>query len=62
MNSQFDQFMRLETRKRIAFGIFRADIFMSAVLNTRPFMSAEEIKLRFPCSDEIWLTADMADW
>jgi hypothetical protein len=35
---------------------------MSTVLNARPFMPAEKIKLWLPCSDEIWLTADMAAW
>ena len=59
---QFERFILMETRKRIAFGIFRADIFMGAVLNTRPLLSSEEINLHLPCPDELWLNGDILAW
>jgi hypothetical protein len=59
---QFERFNLRETRRRIAFGIFRADIFMSAVLNTRPLLSPEEINLQLPCPDDIWLNGDIQAW
>ncbi|CBF84438.1 hypothetical protein AN9025.2 [Aspergillus nidulans FGSC A4] len=47
-----------EARKRLAFGILRADVFTSVLLNTRPLLSAEEIYLDLPASDEIWMNLD----
>ncbi|OOQ89751.1 hypothetical protein PEBR_07202 [Penicillium brasilianum] len=47
-----------ESRKRLAFGILRADIFASVLLNTRPLLSAEEIYLDLPADDEIWQQLD----
>ncbi|CAI7599246.1 unnamed protein product [Penicillium manginii] len=47
-----------ESRKRLAFGILRADIFASVLLNTRPLLSAEEIYLDLPGEDELWQQLD----
>lgn len=47
-----------ESRKRLAFGILRADIFASVLLNTRPLLSAEEIHLDLPTNDEVWENMD----
>ncbi|KAK4628267.1 hypothetical protein CLAFUR0_04176 [Fulvia fulva] len=47
-----------ETRRRIAFGIFRTDIYTSVLLSTRPIMTSEEVKLTFPRPDRLWLNAD----
>lgn len=47
-----------EARKRLAFGILRADVFTSLLLSTRPFLSAEEIYLDLPGEDEIWNRLD----
>ncbi|KAJ5840315.1 uncharacterized protein N7525_005503 [Penicillium rubens] len=49
-----------ESRKRLAFGILRADVFTSVLLNTRPLLSAEEVCLDFPTNDEIWEGLDEA--
>lgn len=47
-----------ESRKRLAFGILRADVFTSVLLNTRPLLSAEEIYLDLPTDDETWEDLD----
>ncbi|KAJ5710571.1 hypothetical protein N7488_004727 [Penicillium malachiteum] len=47
-----------ESRKRLAFGILRADVFSSVLLNTRPLVAAEEIYLDLPASDELWQNLD----
>lgn len=43
-----------ETRKRLAFGILRADVFTSVLLNTAPLLSFEEMNLTLPCSEDLW--------
>ncbi|KAM0718981.1 hypothetical protein Q7P37_006053 [Cladosporium fusiforme] len=43
-----------EARKRLAFGILRADVFTSVLLNSRPLLSYDEIDLTMPCSDDLW--------
>ena len=43
-----------ETRKRLAFGILRADVFVSLLLGTRPLVSFEEVNLHPPSSDALW--------
>lgn len=43
-----------ESRKRLAFGIFRADTFLSLLLNTRPLLSYEEISLSLPSPYSVW--------
>ncbi|EME46838.1 zinc finger domain-containing protein [Dothistroma septosporum NZE10] len=52
------RYQMFETRRRIAFGIFRTDIFTSVLLSTRPIMTSEEVKLTFPRPDRLWLNAD----
>ncbi|KAE8420786.1 fungal-specific transcription factor domain-containing protein [Aspergillus pseudocaelatus] len=47
-----------ESRKRLAFGILRADVFASVLLNTRPLLSAEEVYLDLPAEDDIWQELD----
>ena len=47
-----------ESRKRLVFGILRADIFASVLLNTRPLLSAEEIYLDLPADDKLWRDLD----
>ncbi|RFU24950.1 hypothetical protein B7463_g11388, partial [Scytalidium lignicola] len=44
----------LEARKRLAFAILRAEVYTSFLLNTRPLVSADEIDIELPCSDDIW--------
>lgn len=46
--------VRSEARKRLAFGILRAEVFVGILLNTRPLVSFEEVNLELPCSNEIW--------
>ncbi|KAH7418072.1 hypothetical protein BKA64DRAFT_564850 [Cadophora sp. MPI-SDFR-AT-0126] len=43
-----------EGRRRLAFGILRAETYTSVLLNTRPLISPEEIDLELPCSDQTW--------
>ena len=52
------RYRAFETRRRIAFGIFRTDIYTSVLLSTRPIMTSEEIKLTFPRPDRLWVNAD----
>lgn len=58
MEQQVAAWHNSENRKRLAFGILRADIFTSVLLNTRPLLSAEEIYLDLPTEDEIWTNLD----
>lgn len=44
----------LEGRRRLAFGIMRADVFTSVLLDSRPFLSPLEIKLTIPRAAEVW--------
>jgi hypothetical protein len=46
--------IRAETRRRLAFGTFRADIFLSVLLNTRPLISYEEMNMEMPCAAALW--------
>lgn len=48
------KWIRVETRKRIAFGIFLNESYLSMIANTRPLVSAEELNITLPCSDEEW--------
>ena len=43
-----------ESERRLAFGIMRADVFTSVLLNTRPLLSPEEIQLTLPRHDDVW--------
>lgn len=49
-----DQWRKNETRRRLAFGVLRGDVYTSVLLNTRPLLSYEEVDLRLPCSDDLW--------
>ena len=46
--------LQVETRRRLAFGIFRAEIFTSILLHTKPLVLLEEIDLEFPLCDAVW--------
>jgi hypothetical protein len=46
--------IRAEGRRRLAFGILRAEIFVSILLNTRPLVSFEELNLEMPVSNTVW--------
>lgn len=43
-----------EGRRRLAFGIMRADVYTSVLFDNRPSLSPLEIKLTNPRSDETW--------
>lgn len=45
-----------ETRRRVAFGIFRADVFLSLLLNCLPSISADELEISLPYPDSLWLS------
>ena len=38
----------IESRRRLAFGVFRIDVYRSTLLNTRPLMSYEEFSINAP--------------
>ncbi|KAL2204763.1 hypothetical protein CC79DRAFT_1398995 [Sarocladium strictum] len=46
--------LEVETRRRLAFGIFRVDTFTSIVLGTKPLISLDEIHLEFPACNSVW--------
>ncbi|KIX92751.1 uncharacterized protein Z520_11603 [Fonsecaea multimorphosa CBS 102226] len=46
--------LQVEARRRLAFGIFRADTYTSVLLHTRPLVLLEEIDLEFPMCDAVW--------
>ncbi|KAL2070821.1 hypothetical protein VTL71DRAFT_13847 [Oculimacula yallundae] len=48
------RWLYIEARRRLAFGIFRAETYTSVLLNTRPLVSPEEIDLALPYADSIW--------
>lgn len=50
-----------ESRKRLAYGILRAEVYTSVLLNARPMLCAEEIALELPCSNYVWLTRFSSD-
>ncbi|PMD28921.1 hypothetical protein L207DRAFT_559721 [Hyaloscypha variabilis F] len=50
-----EQWSHREATIRFAFGSFRAEMFVSALLNVRPLLSAEEINIDLPCPDELWM-------
>ncbi|KAJ5535560.1 hypothetical protein N7513_008746 [Penicillium frequentans] len=50
--------MHIEARKRLAFGILRADVFTSVLMNSRPLISAEEVEFGLPSPDHIWSAPD----
>ena len=46
--------LELEARRRLAFGIFRADTYTSVLLHTKPLVLLEEIDLELPLCDAVW--------
>jgi hypothetical protein len=50
-----EQWSHREGTIRVAFGSFRAESFVSALLNSPLLVSAEEINLDLPCSDKLWM-------
>ncbi|KAL1885174.1 hypothetical protein Plec18167_001831 [Paecilomyces lecythidis] len=58
-DKQLKVWLHLESRKRLAFGILRADVFTSVLMNSRPLLSSEEIDLELPAPDSIWTAVDM---
>ncbi|KAJ4185587.1 hypothetical protein NW767_012899 [Fusarium falciforme] len=46
--------LSIESRRRLAFGIFRGDTFTSVVLSTKPLVTLEEIELEFPTCHSVW--------
>ncbi|OJJ01169.1 hypothetical protein ASPVEDRAFT_82707 [Aspergillus versicolor CBS 583.65] len=55
---QLNAWCVLEARKRLAFGILRADVYASVLMNSRPLLSPEEIEFDLPAPDELWIAAD----
>ncbi|OAL52691.1 hypothetical protein IQ07DRAFT_380732 [Pyrenochaeta sp. DS3sAY3a] len=51
---RFRLWLQLETRRRLAFGIFRGDTYTSCLLHTKPLVSMEEIDLCLPSCDAVW--------
>lgn len=46
--------LQLEGRRRLAFGVFRADTYASVLLDMPPLLSMEEIEVTFPSCDAVW--------
>ncbi|KAF2188154.1 hypothetical protein K469DRAFT_660699 [Zopfia rhizophila CBS 207.26] len=51
---RLSRWLHSEGRRRLAFGILRAETYTSVLLNTQPLISPEEIDLELPCSDQTW--------
>ncbi|SMR43585.1 unnamed protein product [Zymoseptoria tritici ST99CH_3D1] len=56
--AELAHYKQAETRRRIAFGILRTDVYTSVLLSTRPLLSADEMKLTFPRSDSLWMNLE----
>jgi hypothetical protein len=52
--AQLARWRGLESRKRLAYGIMRADVYTSVLLNSRPLLSYEEIYLTLPNSEKLY--------
>lgn len=46
--------LQLEGRRRLAFGVFRADTYTSVLLDTPPLLSMEELDVTLPSCDAVW--------
>ncbi|KAF2652917.1 hypothetical protein K491DRAFT_603861 [Lophiostoma macrostomum CBS 122681] len=46
--------LRLESRRRLAFGIYRSEAYTSLLLQTKPLFYLGEIDLAFPSCDAVW--------
>lgn len=53
---QVAAWIRAETRRRVAFGIYRADVFLSLLLNCPPIISANELQISLPYPDSLWMS------
>ncbi|KEF54114.1 uncharacterized protein A1O9_09909 [Exophiala aquamarina CBS 119918] len=53
---QIEAWILAETRRRVAFGIVRADVFLSLLLNCPPSISADELEIGLPYPDHLWLS------
>jgi hypothetical protein len=43
-----------ESKKRIAFEIFRLESYLSSIANIKPLLSAKELHIELPCSSYLW--------
>ncbi|KAJ8117606.1 hypothetical protein OPT61_g1251 [Boeremia exigua] len=59
-DERFGLWLQLETRRRLAFGIFRGDTYTSALLNTKPLVSMEEIDLQLPTCEAVWRSENLS--
>lgn len=57
---RFGLWLQLETRRRLAFGIFRGDTYTSTLLHTKPLVSMEEIDLWLPTCDTVWRNGNLS--
>ncbi|KAH6877588.1 hypothetical protein BKA58DRAFT_77969 [Alternaria rosae] len=57
---RLEMWLQLETRRRLAFGIFRGDSYTSVLLHSKPLISMEEIDLQLPMCDAIWRSKKMS--
>lgn len=46
--------LRLESRRRLAFGIYRSEAYTSLLLQSKPLFYLGEIDLAFPSCDAVW--------
>ncbi|KAK7214876.1 hypothetical protein V2G26_002879 [Clonostachys chloroleuca] len=46
--------LRLESRRRLAFGIYRSEAYTSLLLQSKPLFYLGEIDLTFPSCDAVW--------
>ncbi|KAH7355203.1 hypothetical protein BKA65DRAFT_395334 [Rhexocercosporidium sp. MPI-PUGE-AT-0058] len=53
------RWLQRESRRRLAFGILRGDVYTSILLNIRPLVSPEEFDMELPGSDLVWGTEQM---
>jgi hypothetical protein len=59
ISERLTRWLYLEARRRLAFGILRAETYTSVLLGTRPLVSPEEIDLELPYADSIWRGAPL---
>jgi len=60
--AQLARWRSLESRKRLAYGIMRADVYTSVLLNSRPLLSYEEIYLTLPHSEKLYHNDGELSW
>ncbi|CRG86621.1 hypothetical protein PISL3812_03631 [Talaromyces islandicus] len=52
---KLQQWIRMERRRRMAFGFFRCEVFSGLLFNTSPLIGSEDLCLRIPCDHETWM-------